>query len=219
MTDPRRLGALAVGWVALALTSGCYTFDDGTEVFEAAERGDVAAIHALGELGDPRVPSSKRAVRPIREAYPILIMHLDDEDPFRRLAALESIRRLAERRRDQYRLYAKGSLDPLLGDPDPEIRWRAAWALGRIGFPCAGLRAATTDPEPRVAERAVWAIGEARDEEAVPELLAALARPAPVGQRATWALQRATGLTLGTVAEWRQWARDRKIELPPKPPR
>jgi len=218
MTD-RRL-ARALGAAALGLAAGCYTFSDGGEVFDAAERGEVAAIHALGELGDPRVPSSKRAVRPIREAYPLLIAHLADPDPFRRLTALESIRRLGERRRDQFRIHALDSLDPLLTDPDPELRWRAAWALGRIGFPRPALRAATADPELRVAERAVWAVGQTRDEEAVPTLLAALERPAPVAERAVWALQRATGLTLETADAWRQWARDRGVQEPePAPPR
>lgn len=211
-TEP--LAALALALVLA--TSGCYSTCDGSELFARAAEGELAAIHELGELGDPRVPSTHARVRAIREAFPVLAPFLEDEDPKVRLVATEALRRLAQRRPDIYRIHGGDLLDRPLTDADPEIRWRAAWALGRVEQTGPALRAAAADPDERVAERAVWALGRARDEEAVPALIESLGRGGRVAAQATRALRRVTGLRFDDPEEWQRWAR----EAPPprRPP-
>lgn len=205
------LAALAV---ALGLgASGCYSTCDGSELFARAAEGELEAIHELGELGDPRIPSTHARVRAIREAFPVLAPFLSDEDPEVRLVATEALRRLAQRRPDIYRIHGGDLLDRPLTDADPEIRWRAAWALGRVERTRPALRAAAADPDERVAERAVWALGRARDEEAVPALVEALGRGGRVAAQASRALRRVTGLRFESPDEWRRWAG----EPPPRP--
>ncbi|MGE0040926.1 MAG: HEAT repeat domain-containing protein [Vicinamibacterales bacterium] len=70
----------------------------------------------------------------------------------------------------------------LTGDREPQIRRRAALAIGRVGLaegvaPLAGLLAG--DPEPEVRQMAAFAIGLIGDESGAEPLMAALADPDP----------------------------------------
>lgn len=189
------------------LVAGC-TYCDGREELERARQGDVAAIQQAGELGDPRIPASASLVDPrIDEAIAAVASHLDSTDPFIRLQALESVRRLAQRARDVYRNRFPSLFDRLLTDPEAAVRWRAAWALGRLERTSPELRAAAADPDPLVAERAVWALGQARDDEAVDALVAALDREEPIAARACAALARVTGQRHPDRAAWQEWGR------------
>jgi hypothetical protein len=210
------LPALAV--LALA---GCTC--DSYAVLREAERGVPDAMAELAEQGDPRVPSSSSLVDPrLEEAIAALASHLAASDPHLRLLALEGVRKVAERQRDIYRARFDGLLDPLLVDPDPELRWRAAWALGRLDVRSPALRKATADPDPRVAERALWAVGATRDEGAIREMLAGLDRDGPVATRAEWALERVAVMEQPDRAAWRAWGEKvlgrREAEKPPAPP-
>lgn len=181
--------------------------------------GDLDALNELGELGDPRVPSHSATSNPsIDDAIAAVGSHLDARDRDVRLAALDAVRRLAERARDRYRSRFAGLLDPLLLDPDPEVRWRAAWALGRLDQRVPGLRRAASDPDDRVAERAIWALGTVGDDRAIRDLLGALDRPKPVAERAMWALERCTATRQPDAAAWRAWGKrvlDAQVEPPP----
>ncbi len=211
------LAALA----ALAL-AGCVC--DSYAVLREAQRGDPDAMAELAEQGDPRVPSSSSLVDPrLEEAIAALASHLAATDPHLRLLALEGVRKVAERQRDIYRARFDGLLDPLLADPDPELRWRAAWALGRLDVRSPALRKATADPDPRVAERALWAVGATRDEGAIREMLTGLDRDGPVADRAEWALERVAVMEQPDRAAWRAWGekilgRREAEERPETPP-
>jgi HEAT repeat protein len=199
--------------LCLAL-AGCGACDGYAEV-ERARSGEVEALQVAGELGDPRIPSSSSLVDArIDEAIAAVASSLFVDDPTRRIAAVESVRLLGTRARNVYRSRFPTLLEPLLQDPLPEVRWRAAWALGRLERPSLALRAAMEDPDDRVAERAVWATGEARDEEAVADVARALDRPA-LERQAARALRRITGLRLETPDQWRAWAARRGHETPP----
>ncbi len=200
-----------------ALAAGC-TYCDGQEELARARAGDVAALQLIGEVGDPRVPSSA-SLTDIRidEAIAAVSSFLQADDPWLRVQAVECVRRLGTRARDVYRNRFADLLDPSLADPDVEVRWRAAWAMGRVERTSPALRAALSDPHPRVAERAAWALGEVRDEEALDGLIGALEGPPPVARQAARALGRITGLRHGAEPEaWRawgqQWRARRQIE-------
>src|SRR5688572_5581323 len=81
----------------------------------------------------------------------------------------------AEDRRDERPRF----LTALLADPDPDVRERAALALGRIGAPRASgplvarLRA---EPEPRVRETLCLALGLVARPEGTKALVQALAK-------------------------------------------
>jgi hypothetical protein len=181
----------------------------------------------LAEHGDPRVPSSSTLTDPrLEEAIAALASHLAAGDPHLRLLALEGVRKVSERQRDVYRARFSGLLDPLLTDSDAELRWRAAWALGRLDVRSPALRKATADADPRVAERALWAVGATRDEGAIREMLAGLDREGPVAARAEWALERVAVQEQPDKAAWRAWGEKilgrreegRPPETPPAPP-
>jgi HEAT repeat protein len=77
-------------------------------------------------------------------------------------------------------LPALSALVPLLTDADAEVRWQAAWTLGRIG-PAAreavpALKDALKDPEDKVREHAAEALGDIGPEarNAVPALIQTL---------------------------------------------
>jgi HEAT repeat protein len=200
--------------LSLPFLSGCYSFCDGQDMLVRAKAGQYKAIRETGELADPLIPSSKKPPPRLREAYDALLPHLSSDDPFMRLSALESMRRLSTRSPSTFRDYYRDAFDPLLSDDDPQIRWRAAWALGRLRLSSSALRAAALDAEDRVAERAVWALGEARDEDSKPQLLAALDRPA-VQKQAIRALKRVTGLQLGDDPEaWKRSAEKAGVAPP-----
>ena len=78
-----------------------------------------------------------------------------------------------------------------LGDSDPDVRGRAARALGqhRVRAAAAALRTALGDEDPDVRGRAAWALGRIRDDTAVDSLLNLLRDPVQeVRERAAWAL-------------------------------
>jgi len=133
--------------------------------------------------------------------------HLAHENPFHRLVALESLRRLGQRVPGLLATRFPDWIDPFLSDPDPELRWRAAWALGRIGLFRPGLFRATQDSDLRVAERALWALGAIRSLEVdvIPVLLQGLERE-PLAARAMASLRARTGLAHDTVEAWKGWA-------------
>jgi HEAT repeat protein len=214
----------AKAWLLLAclpsLGTGCYSFDDGSELVAAAEAGEPRAIHELGELADPRIPAGKVPPPALSVAYETLAEHLQSDDGFVRIHTVEALRRLTTRSRAVYRDRYPGLLDPALSDPVADVRWRAAWALGRLELTSAALRAAALDPNVLVAERAVWALGRARDEDAPPFLLRALDRE-PLQAAAMRALRRVTGLRLDDDPEaWRRSAAEAGIEpaSDPAPP-
>ena len=89
----------------------------------------------------------------------------------------------------QARRQARREIDPrladtfigALGDPDAEVRERAARALGRHRVPegVEALRAALRDDDPAVREGAAWALGRIGGGGAVGALLGALGDPEP----------------------------------------
>ena len=81
----------------------------------------------------------------------------------------------------------------LLSDPEPQLRRRAALALGRVGLPegVAPLVSSLADPEVEVRQMSAFALGLLGDKTATPALLVALDDPEPVVQgRAAEALGR-----------------------------
>ena len=90
----------------------------------------------------------------------------------------------------------------LLTDPEPQLRRRAALALGRIGLPegIAPLIASLADPEVEVRQMAAFALGLTGDQMATSALVGALEDPDPVVQgRAAEALGR-IGATVAAPA-------------------
>ena len=81
----------------------------------------------------------------------------------------------------------------LLSDPEPQLRRRAALALGRVCLPegVAPLVSSLADPEVEVRQMSAFALGLLGDETATPALLGALDDPEPLVQgRAAEALGR-----------------------------
>lgn len=200
------------GWLLLLtlLLSGCGTCS-GAHLRTGVEKGDVAAIHEMGELGDPIIPPP-RTIELLRldQAIELLRPHLTSSDRFRRLQTVEALRRIGARNSGLVRDRYPDLFDGVLADPDAEIRWRVAWTLGRLGFDRPGLIPLVADPQPRVAERAAWALEQSRCQKAIPALLAAVNRPAPVGPRAIEALQTITGLQHPDAASWQAWGKQRE---------
>ncbi|MEZ6188869.1 MAG: HEAT repeat domain-containing protein [Planctomycetota bacterium] len=191
---------------ALPLLAGCIPFCDGNAVVERAKQGDVVALHELGELGDPVIPSNSRPNPTPLTAFTTLIPFLQDPDPTRRLTAFEGLRRLSQRFPSMQRDSYADLFDISLGDPEPEIRWRACWALGRLRHSRRGLATATRDPVPRVAERACWALGRCEERRGVPALIEALDREVLVRDAACAALEKITQAGHGQdVAAWKTW--------------
>ncbi len=90
-------------------------------------------------------------------------------------------------------LRSEPDLVALLADPEPQLRRRAALALGRIGLSegIAPLVSSLIDPEVEVRQMSAFALGLLGDETATPALLGALDDPDPVVQgRAAEALGR-----------------------------
>jgi beta-lactamase regulating signal transducer with metallopeptidase domain len=78
-----------------------------------------------------------------------------------------------------------------LGDPDADVRTRAARALGRhrVHAAATGLRTALGDEDTDVRGQAAWALGRIRDDASVDALLHLLRDPVQeVRERAAWAL-------------------------------
>lgn len=204
---------------ALALLlSGCLGGAGGRARLEAARAGLPRALHEVGELGDPRVPAGRAASPRIDEALDALRPWAAKGGLATRLAAVEGLRRLAERTPGLVRGRYQDLFDRPLEDPAPEVRWRAAWAIGRLGLARPGLLRALNDPSPRVAERAAWATGRAGDPGAVPALIEALGGEPLVAVSAEAALNALTGQRLGRdPAAWRAWVN--ATPGSPRPPR
>ena len=215
---PRANAARALAGLLAVGLQGCLSFCDGKPELEGARQGEPWALHEVGETGDGPVPSSASLEdASLQDAYAALAPSLASSDPHRKLLALEGVRRLTVRGRDVFRRHRE-LVEPLLADPDPEVRWRAAWTLGRAGVTSPGLRAAVADADPLVAERAIWALGEAADKTAAPELVAALDRDGDVGAAAARALGAVTGLGYGNDrAAWRAWWAKSLGGAPPPP--
>lgn len=201
-----QIAALACLASASVLSQGCRNCN-GDEVFAEAEAGSLKAVHELGEWAAPLVPPpGSYGLRKVDEAFLALQPHLSHENPFHRLVALESLRRLGTRTPGLLATRFADWVDPFLNDPDPELRWRAAWTLGRVGLFRPGLFQAAKDSDFRVAERAIWALGAIRSLEVdvVPALLEALERE-PLAPRAMASLRARTGLAHDTPEAWRRW--------------
>ena len=200
------LGALLSALIAFPLT-GCASCS-GDGLFTSAATGELRAVHELGEFGAPLVPPPQTyGLRRLDEAYDALRPHLAHKNPFHRLVALEALRHLAQRSRGMFATRFPDLFDSLLDDPDPELRWRAAWALGRIALGRPGLQRAAQDEDLRVADRAIWALGQVRspDPGVVPLLLASLDRD-PLSARVMDSLRALTGERHETPQAWRAWA-------------
>jgi cyclophilin family peptidyl-prolyl cis-trans isomerase len=87
-------------------------------------------------------------------------------------------------------------LEPFLGDPDPQVRARAALAAGRKGGPGAAglLRIAALDPEAPVRTAAVFAMGISADPELAGDALLAVRRAGATTDEAAAAAASAVGL-------------------------
>lgn len=207
MRSDRARAALALP-LALGL-AGCISFCECDKDLRAASRGDPAAINEMGELGRPRIPSSGRRLARIEDAIEAIRPNLEAPDAYLRTLTVDSLRHLTERAPDIYRNRFQTLFDPALADPAPDVRWRAAWALGRISETRPALRKLAADKDETVAATACWAIGRARDEGAYLELAAALDRPGEVRKAALAALSRMTNQTFGDdVARWKRFCAD-----------
>lgn len=102
----------------------------------------------------------------------------------------------AERALIRYGDEVIGLLLPMNSHPDPRVRYRVVWILGRSGSPnvFATILQMTNDPDPRVAYDAIAALGELGDARAVQPLQALAARhehhPDALGSAARSALAR-----------------------------
>ena len=117
------------------------------------------AAEALGEIGDPAVPSLLQALR-----------HADWKTRKYAAHAFGETDRLTEIGK------AVAALGATLRDDHAEVRDRAAWALGELEEPAAvpALVRALGDSDAAVREKAAWALGEIEEPSAVPALTAAL---------------------------------------------
>lgn len=200
-----RRGGWSLALSCLAL-SGCSGFADGRPELARARAGEPRYVHEVSELGDPRVPAGPGQAPGPPEAIEALRPWLSQGGPRQRLSALEGLRRLSARTPGLIRARYPDLFDAALTDEVAEVRWRAAWAIGRLELARPGLVSALRDPDPRVAERAAWAIGRSGDPGAVPLLIEALEREAPVPATAEAALARLTFEHLGRdPAAWRAW--------------
>jgi hypothetical protein len=201
-----RAAAVTLALLLPLCASGCAGTCDTKLLFEQAKNGKLRAIHEVGELGNPTIPSARSAVPPMTTAFAVLAERTTASDGFERVAVVEALRRLGSRSVATYRIGHRDLFDPLLSDSLPEVRWRTAWALGRMELSSDALRAAMRDPDERVAERAVWAVGRARDKKAEVSLLQSLDREGMVQAQAMHALRRITGLKFDTADAWRESA-------------
>jgi hypothetical protein len=189
--------------------AGCISYCKMEPVLVEAERGDPVAIAETGELGRPRVPSSALPQPILRAGFEALAPSLSSSVAARRINGVEALRHLSERAPDIFRNHFATIFDAALADPESEVRWRAAWALGRLGTTSPGLRAAASDPDDEVAETACLALGQAHDADAAPVLVLALDRGGPVERAAIGGLTRLYGRELDGKAAWKRWVAER----------
>lgn len=180
------------------------------------ERGDglerALAAEALGKLGD-------------QFAMPLLVEALEAEDPALRGASLLAITRLRGRRAKvdeplpksiEQRLRA--AIVARVGDEDPEVRWRAVYALSELLLPGGevGLEAGLESEDPRMQLFALRGLGRVEelgvdvledrivalrdgDDPHVAATAAALV-PMVVGEDASWHVRAAALSALSTRA-------------------
>lgn len=198
--------------LALLVLPGCISYCRFGPVLERAGRGNRSAIAEAGELGRPRVPSTAEQLPNLLEAYRAVAPNLSSTSVETRLVAVEALRHLAERAPDVYRNHFAGIFEASLADPFPEIRWRAAWAKGRLQESSPALRAAALDPDDLVAEAACDALGVAHDDLALPSLVRALERAEPVSKAARVALGRMTGREFPDAQGWKGYMDAREAQ-------
>jgi len=123
--------------------------------------GRWSAIRVAGIL----IRSGEAAAERLMHAFPTLPFHA-------RLASIDIFARIRS-------LKAAPLLARLMSDPEPDIRARAAFALGAIGDPGSteGLIAALGDPGWAVRAMAARALGRLRDDSSIPALCEALRDP------------------------------------------
>jgi cyclophilin family peptidyl-prolyl cis-trans isomerase len=103
-----------------------------------------------------------------------------------------------------------------LGDSDPTVRARAAFALASVQDPAAvpALVGALADPDPRVRADAAFALGQSADSSRAPELLVGLARETdPVVRRRLFEALGKTGDRASLVRLARLEAAGEEVEL------
>jgi HEAT repeat protein len=188
-----RSDRLVVLGLIVAALPGCISYCDCAPWLSRASQGDPAAINELAELGRPRIPTSAIPLAGIEDAFVAIVPNTQSPDPYVRELAVDALRRLAERAPDVFRDRHVAAFDHALLDPLANVRYRAAWALGRVEITRPPLRTLARDPAPHVAAMACWALGRARDDEALVDLAAALDRGGPVRAAALAALERTTG--------------------------
>ncbi|MEZ0230564.1 MAG: HEAT repeat domain-containing protein, partial [Planctomycetota bacterium] len=146
----------------------------------------------------------------VLEAFQAVAPNLSSTSTETRLVALEALRHLAERAPDIYRNQYPNLFEAPLADSSREVRWRAAWAKGRLLESSPALRAAALDRDELVAEAACEALGAAHDDQALPVLVRALDRAGPVSKAASAALTRATGREFPDAEGWKTYIRSRE---------
>lgn len=132
------------------------------------------AAEALGDIGNAAVPGLLQA-----------LSHSDWKVRSHAALGLGEVDQIVELAQ------VVDALGNRLGDGHPNVRDRAAWALGEIEDPTAvePLLKALQDSEAGVRARAAWALGEIENPTAVTGLLAALADgDASVREKSVWAL-------------------------------
>jgi hypothetical protein len=194
-----------LGLIVAALP-GCISYCDCAPWLERAPRGDPAAINELAELGRPRIPTSAIPLAQIEDAFVAIRPNLSSTDPYLRVLSVDALRRLTERAPDIFRNRHVDVFDGALQDSLADVRYRAAWALGRVEVARPPLRALARDPAPHVAAMACWALGRARDDGALVDLAAALDRGGLVRTAALAALERTTGRSQMSDDAWKAFA-------------
>jgi hypothetical protein len=184
--------------LAVSLT-GCISYCKASPILVRAASGDLEAMDETGNLGRPRLPSTAEALPLIRDGFEALQPGLASPSERTRVEAVEGLRHLSERAVDVFRNHYSTIFEAPLGDPSREVRWRAAWAVGRLGVSSPALRHAAEDPDDGVAAAALEALGRAFDEEGIEALDHGLDRSEPVRRAAMTALGRLAGRSLPDV--------------------
>lgn len=182
----------------LAVSADARQWSETSPAKEAAE--------ALGEIGDPAVPSLLQALRHADWKTRKFAAHAFGEadvitETGKAIAALGTA--LGGDDHAEVRVGAARALGELeepaavpvllraLADKDAAVRSKAAWALGEIEDPSAtpGLGAVLKDGDVNLRRMAVWALGEIADVSAIPGLLGALKdSDTELRSKAAWAL-------------------------------
>lgn len=194
----------------LASTGGCISYCQGSPVLVRAAQGDRASMDETGNLGRPRIPSTAERLPLIADAFAALTPGLASPSEATRVAAVEALRHLSERCSDVWRNSYHDVFDGPLADPSREVRWRAAWAMERLGATSPALRTAAEDPDDLVAQRALGAVGRAFDEEALTALERGLGRATAVSDAARGAVEKLAGRALPDAAAARAYLAERR---------